>query len=323
MSEGTLHVCCAAEGGYVVHAAAMLDSVLFHSDERTVHVHFLHGPGLSLADTRLLRRVVDAGGGRLSCHEVSESALEGLPSMSQFTPAMWYRIFLPELLPGVDRVLYLDADTIVAESLGPLWQLDLEDNYLAAVTNLFQHNHVQRPAELGLAGPEVYFNSGVLLMNLERMRRDSCSAALADYARVHAHELEWPDQDALNVVLGGRRLPLHPRWNCMNSMFAFRSARRVFGRRALREALARPAIRHFEGPAENKPWHPDCRAPLRELYTRHRVRLSSSVLDRDPAGVVDAAQQHRRGAGGEELVDGATGAFPVPVVVDDQDSAVG
>jgi lipopolysaccharide biosynthesis glycosyltransferase len=288
VSGRTLQVCCAAEGDYVVHSAAMLDSVLFHSGG-DAHVHFLHGPGLPRASAELLRRVVDAGGGRIRFHEIPGSALAGLPVVDQFTPAMWYRIFLPELLPGVDRVLYLDSDTIAADSLDPLWTTDLGDHYLAAVTNIFQRNHLQRPAELGLSGPEVYFNSGVLLMNLDQMRRDGCSAALREYARAHARELEWPDQDALNVVLGERRLALHPRWNVMNSMFAFNAARRAFGRKALRDARSDPAIRHFEGPAANKPWDPDCTAPLRELYVRHRVRLTSSVLDREATGVIDAA----------------------------------
>jgi len=281
-------VCCAAEGEYVVHTAAMLDSVLFQTDGRA-YVHFLHGPDLPRASTDLLRRVVDAGGGRIRFHEISPSQLKGLPVVEQFTAAMWYRIFLPELLPNVDRVLYLDSDTIVADSLEPLWEIGLGDSYLGAVTNVFQRNHLQRPAELGLSGPEVYFNSGVLLMNLDQMRRDGCSAALSGYARAHTHKLEWPDQDALNVVLGGRRLELDPRWNVMNSMFAFSAARRVFGRKALRDARRNPAIRHFEGPAGNKPWDPDSTVPLRELYLRHRVRLTSSVLDRQATGVIDAA----------------------------------
>jgi lipopolysaccharide biosynthesis glycosyltransferase len=288
MSDHTLQVCCAAEGEYVVHCAAMLDSVLFQQDG-DVQVHFLHGPKLPRVSADLLRRVVDAAHGQIRFHKIPDSRLEGLPVVEQFTAAMWYRIFLPELLPNVDRVVYLDCDTIAADSLDPLWEIDLGDHYLAAVTNIFQRNHLQRPAELGLDGPEVYFNSGVLLMNLAQMRRDGCSDALRDYARAHARELEWPDQDALNVVLGSRRLELHPRWNVMNSMFAFNAARRAFGRKALRDARRMPGIRHFEGPAANKPWDIECTAPLQELYVRHRVRLTSSVLDGQTSRVIDAA----------------------------------
>jgi lipopolysaccharide biosynthesis glycosyltransferase len=183
---------------------------------------------------------------------------------------MWHRLFLPELVPEVERVLYLDVDTIVADALEPLWRTELGDAYLGAVTNVFQENHRWRPRELGLAGPEVYFNSGVLLLNLEAMRREGVTAALLECVATRGQELEWPDQDALNLVLGARRVALHPRWNAMNSL-AFRSSAGVFGRRARREARRRPGIRHFEGPGANKPWDPRCRQPQRELYARHRA----------------------------------------------------
>ena len=102
------------------------------------------------------------------------------------------------------------------------------------------------------------------------MRPCSRSAALEEFARGHAPELLWRDQDALNVVLGGRRLPLHPRWNCMNSILLFPQAAEVFEPSELAEARRDPAIRHFEGPAENKPWHFLCSHELRELYAEHR-----------------------------------------------------
>jgi lipopolysaccharide biosynthesis glycosyltransferase len=138
------------------------------------------------------------------------------------------------------------------------------------VTNVFyMRSHAQRPRELGIE-PADYFNSGVVLMNLEQMRRDGSSRALLDYAVAHAPELAWPDQDALNVVLGRRRVPLHPRWNCMNSVLMFPWAADVFGEEAVAEARARPAIRHFEGPTINKPWHYGSESPMREVYFEHR-----------------------------------------------------
>ncbi|MEA2124765.1 MAG: hypothetical protein QOI80_1547 [Solirubrobacteraceae bacterium] len=267
----TVHVACAAEGrAYVAHSAVMLHSLLERSDGLGVEVHYLHGPRFDPADARLLRAMVEAGGGSIEFLEVPDPDLAGLPVTDQFTKAMWYRIFLPELLPDLARVLYLDADTLIVDSIAPLWATDLTDAYLAAVTNVFQSNHVHRPAELGLAGPHVYFNSGVLLMNLADMRRDGCTAALRECAVGHGDRLEWPDQDALNLVLGTRRVELHPRWNCMNAVLRFSAAVEVFGAAAVEEARRSPAIRHFEGPAENKPWHYLCEENLRDLYFEHR-----------------------------------------------------
>ena len=267
----TIDVACAAEGReYVAHSAAMLHSLLAHHPRGTVRIHYMHGPDVPRRDERRLATMVEHEGGSISFLRIQDRELKGLPTRGFTRKATWYRVFLPELLPDLDKILYLDCDLIVCDSLAELFDTDLANNWVGAVTNVFQHNHLHRPAELGLEGPEVYFNAGVLLMNLREMRRDHCTEALLEYGRRNAAQLEWRDQDALNVVLGGRRLPLHPRWNCMNSVLLFPSAEEVFGADAVREARAGAAIRHFEGPDTNKPWHHLCEAELQELYLDHR-----------------------------------------------------
>ena len=256
-----MRVACAAEGRYVRYSAAMLHSVL------PARVEYLHSPRLRYADRRRLEATVTRGGGTIAFHEIDDRNVADFPARHRFTPAMWYRLFLPELLPDIDRVLYLDADTLAVDSLAPLWEIDLGEHWVGAVTNVFEEWALGRPAELGLAGPERYFNSGVLVLNLEQMRRDGRGPALREFVR--ERELLWPDQDALNVVLGERRLELHPRWNCMNSVLAFPQAVEVFGARAVEEARENPGIRHFEGPDANKPWHLLCEAPGRERWREH------------------------------------------------------
>jgi lipopolysaccharide biosynthesis glycosyltransferase len=271
----------------------MLHSVLAHSGDDAVHVHYLHGPGFSADDAARLGQMVEAGGGRISFLEIADDLVEGLPALDPRTaPArerisstMWYRILLPELLPEVERVLYLDVDTIAMSPLGPLWETDLSDHYLAAVTNVFQPDHLPRLGELGIDDPRDYFNSGVVLFNLELMRRDGATERLRQCGQARRDELWWPDQDALNLVLGSRRVPLHPRWNCMNSLMEFPWSVYVFGRRAVAEARESPAIRHFEGPARNKPWHYLCPTDMRAPYLEHRrhtpwpdVRLEGRTL---------------------------------------------
>jgi lipopolysaccharide biosynthesis glycosyltransferase len=265
-----LHVSCAAVGEYVRHSAVTIHSVLEQSGSHDVSVHYLHGPGFPSGDAAALAGMVERHGGVIDFHEIGEERVRGLPVVDRFTAAMWFRIFLPELLPETERVLYLDSDTIAVDSLEPLWATDLTGAWLGAVTNVFQPNHIWRPAELGLAGPEVYFNSGVLLVNLDQMRADGRTEALVRCATERGEALEWPDQDALNLVLGERRVSLHPRWNCMNSVLTFPSAVKTHGRRRVWQAKRRPGIRHFEGPNTNKPWHRAADPAARELYARHR-----------------------------------------------------
>jgi lipopolysaccharide biosynthesis glycosyltransferase len=265
-----LDVACAADEAYAPHSAAMLHSVVAQRGGAEVRIHYLHGPGFPERSAELIRGMVEAGGASISFLEIADERIAGLPEMDFVTSAMWYRIFLPELLPEVDRVLYLDVDVIALDSLEPLWEIDLAGNYVGAVTNVFyMRSHAQRASQLGI-NPADYFNSGVVLMNLDLMRRDDSARALLDYATGHAEELAWPDQDALNVVLGKRRVALHPRWNCMNSVLQFPWAGEVLGADAVEEARARPAIRHFEGPTINKPWHYGCESPMRDVYFEHR-----------------------------------------------------
>jgi lipopolysaccharide biosynthesis glycosyltransferase len=267
-----LHIGCAVEGDYVAHSAAMLHSVVGNCDGYEVRIHYLHGPELPPGTSGPLTELIEGLGAQISFLDIPDSLCVDLPTEGFTRKATWYRTFVPELLPELDRILFLDADLLALDSLGPLWEIDVSDHYLAAVTNVFQPDHLFRAAQLGIDHPQDYFNAGVMLMNLELMRRDGCTAALREYGAEHAGDLMFRDQDALNVVLGGRRRELHPRWNCMNAVLFFPWSAYVFGAAAVEEARRDPAIRHFEGPGINKPWHYGSWSPQRELYFEHRRR---------------------------------------------------
>jgi lipopolysaccharide biosynthesis glycosyltransferase len=265
-----VRIACAAERNYVPHSAAMLHSVLQAQAGAETEVYYLHGDDLTARLRNRLSRMVGRLGGRISFIEVSDSMCSGLPTKDFTRKATWYRIFLPELLADLDRVIWLDVDLIARQSLRPLWERDLGDRYLAAVTNVFEDYHAAYPRKLGMPDSNLYFNAGVMLMNLALMRHDDCQESMRRIAVEDPSRLTWRDQDALNLVLAHRRMSIHPRWNCMNAVLIFGRAARVLGERAVAEARRDPAIRHFEGPLMNKPWHLLCEHPMRELYFIHR-----------------------------------------------------
>jgi lipopolysaccharide biosynthesis glycosyltransferase len=265
----SMHIACAADERYVAHSAAMLHSVISTSGPGVV-AHYLHGPGLPEADAVKLERMFAEHSAEIVFHEITDPRLAGLPVQDLFGFAMWYRILLPELLPDVDRLLYLDVDTIALQSIAPLWQLELGDAYLAAVTNVCMGHHRHRPLELGIELVD-YFNSGVLLLNLDAMRSDDFVTLLLGRLAVEGPALLWPDQDALNRAAAARWKPLHPRWNSMNSLLTVHDhAVELFGEQAVTEAITDPAIRHFEGPGTNKPWHLLHDRAGQRLYREHR-----------------------------------------------------
>jgi lipopolysaccharide biosynthesis glycosyltransferase len=265
-----LRIACAVEGeAYVKHCAAMLHSVLAQHPEGDVRIEYTHGEDTSARGRRRLARMISELGGEITFHNVPDDWLDGLPVKGFTRKATWYRAFLPDLLDG-DRVLYLDLDLLAAASLLPLWETGLDDWLLGAVTNVLPPADRHHAERLGLPDERSYFNAGVLLMNLDAMRRERTRERIRSYAIENAARLNLRDQDALNFVLYDRRLPLHPRWNCMNAVLYYPHAEALLGHEALAEARARPAIRHFEGPGYAKAWHLLSEPTSRKMYSEHR-----------------------------------------------------
>lgn len=248
----------------------MLHSLWWHNQSADIRVHFLCGPQ---PNPRLRQRLTNMARGLgldLDWVEVPGEMVQGLPRRDYISQVVWYRIFMPQLLPGLDRVLYLDADIIAMASIEPLWATLLGDDYFAAVTNIVPQQYRERACELGLPGPEHYFNAGIVLWNLDLMRRENFTNRVLEYSRKNMTKLLWLEQDTLNALFWNRRLPLHPRWNCQNGIFYNSWGIGLLDPQQMREALKAPALLHFEGGSFAKPWHYLSTHPLRERYFFHR-----------------------------------------------------
>lgn len=258
-----LHVACATDARFAADCAVLLTSLTSTNDPAAIHVHLLHDDSLSGSDRDALREiVVRAGAGFEAISELGRETLT-LAQSERFPLRIWYRVLLPDLLPEVSRVLYIDADAMIAAPLDELWERDLEGNLVGAVTNPLYTSMVPRiVSDLGLSGAASYFNSGVLLMDLAAWRAADTVSAVIDFARRHV--IAWPDQDALNGVLHNQRLRLHPRWNAMPGLWELPRRFLPYTDDEVREAAEKPAIVHFVGPY--KPWHYRSRHPYRQLY---------------------------------------------------------
>jgi lipopolysaccharide biosynthesis glycosyltransferase len=237
-------------------------------------VHLLHDG--SIGDGSVhdgLEAMARSAGGTLRFHHLDGDATAELPAIEPFGPLAWARFLLPDLLPDVERILYLDADTLVVNPIRELWETPLGGLPLAAVPNVVERDMWRHVERLGL-DPRAVLNTGVLLMDLARMRADRSHEAVTSAATELGDRLVWPDQDACNIALEGRWLALHPRWNAQNSLWIWSDlACGVFGPDVVEEATTAPAILHFEGPSLSKPWHALCRHPWRDEYWR-QLRLT-------------------------------------------------
>lgn len=202
---------------------------------------------------RMQEKLTRLSGGRMSFEYIPlRGRLEGLYVDPRYTEAASFRLLLPELLPELDRILYLDCDIIVRQDVARLWEeTDLQDHYMGVVFEAAIERQAERIRALG-CDPARYFNSGFLLMNLQRMRAEQVSARLLEACRVPY--LEFPDQDALNQVCAGRVLPLSPVWDSIRTFFIPRYKADFIRQYSaeLWEAVQRSGNIHYTG---GKPWN--------------------------------------------------------------------
>lgn len=262
-----MEIACCTDARFAPDCGVMLASLLDRNPDANIRVHLLNDESLSAQDSAALRSIVLSAGGSFTSVPVTSEPTSRLSHSERFPPRIWYRVLLGELLRDLDRVLYIDADALIAGPLSQLWETDLSGHVVGAVTNPLYDRMVPRvQSELGLPDRQSYFNSGVLLIDLQAWREEEIGRSVLRFAACHPG-LIWPDQDALNGILHERRLPLQPRWNAMPGIWGLPMRYLPFPREEIRQARAAPAIVHFVGP--HKPWHYRSRHPYRHEYFRY------------------------------------------------------
>lgn len=122
---------------------------------------------------------------------------------------MYYRLLAPHLLPeSMKRVLYLDPDVLVINPIHSLWKTKQQGKIFAAAAHTGKTEFANNVNQLRLKTNQPYFNSGVLLIDLEAGRQQVNPQILFDYVEQHRTELILPDQDILNALYSEQILPL-------------------------------------------------------------------------------------------------------------------
>ena len=225
-----MHIALAVDSSYTMPAAITIHSIISHTAHRlTLHVVDL---GLAASDRDKLHSLV-------SGHEnvtINFLCLPRHSSIAKMGP-LWAKIVMIEILP-VERVLYLDADTLVRADLRELWDTDLHGKSIGACVDVghpMGHEGVERTA---------YFNAGVLLMDLTKLRRTSTKLL----ATVDAYAASpYKDQDALNAHLHGDWFQLSLKWNAQG-LGTYANHVEEDRKSLDLGQMEDPAIVHFTGP---------------------------------------------------------------------------
>lgn len=124
------------------------------------------------------------------------------PTIGHFKPANYYRISLPSLLKNVDKVLYLDCDILIRKSLSKFFKMSFDNTY-ALVVDDSRVGKDLFPNQIKNLGLNKYFNSGVMMLNLKKMREDNIEEKCFEFIKKYPKKIKCVDQCVFNYVFKG------------------------------------------------------------------------------------------------------------------------
>jgi len=198
-----------------------------------------------------------------------------MPVSNQWPEVIYYRLLIPEILPSdIELVLYCDCDILIRGDISGIFNENLEDYSVAAVEDILSPI---APMSINLGcNPEYgYFNSGVLLINLNYWRERNITRKCLKFINENLHIIKHPDQDALNAILNKSWKRLQYRWNFLDSYQAQYYCKEHMMSDFDKANDFYPIIVHFSGV---KPWNEKCRSIYKieyhEYFLDHRVSIT-------------------------------------------------
>lgn len=259
-----INICFAIDDKYAEHCSVTIVSILKNSS-RLFHFFILNS-GLSIENKQKIERLKNIINFNVTFIEVNLNHFENcyLPPVSHFSLANYYRLKVASLLPHLDKVIYLDSDIIANRDLNELWDISLEDYYVGACKAMTYESNSER---LGLSKGAPYINSGVLVLNLKKIRKNKVEDKFFDIIKKEPEIMQNADQDVINLVLleaSDGIKQLQQNWNTeVRTDMPFT--------KEYLPIVYEPYLIHFI--TGDKPWNPDSKQLYKEKYWEYHKEI--------------------------------------------------
>jgi lipopolysaccharide biosynthesis glycosyltransferase len=253
------------DGRYAPHAANVMASIVRHAPGAKMRFIVLQAD----VTPEQKRRIEQAAPGPdYVWVDVGDDDLPAYATRGHLNRTVLFRLGLETLAPAdCKRVLYIDADTIVLGDIREMWNADLGPHAIATVTDCYQD--ADKFAELwSLPKGGRYFNAGVQVIDLEKVRAGKLFSKALDFIVQHDEKLLFGDQDALNYVFWKNAATLEPTWNVQRFLKRDEIANEKAPDR--RWGHATPRLIHYIG--TEKPWMRNVWHPWAWLYWENMKR---------------------------------------------------
>jgi len=252
-----INVCFGFDNDYSQHCAAVIASILYNSNKDDTYVFHIISDYISDENKEkfyLLKKIKDCS---IKYYKISTKEFENLNTKNKLPSSAFYRFKLFDILK-INKVIYLDCDTIVRKDISELYKTNIKDYYCAGVEDIVGKTLKKR---YSLSETSTYINSGVILINLKLCKEDKIYDKLIDFIDVPLNGL-YGDQDILNIIVQEKVKTLDLKWNCMYKYHTEYDDKTYYN-----NAAKDPAIIHYI--SIYKPWIPGKYSYLKKDYFKY------------------------------------------------------
>ena len=206
-----------------------------------------------------------------------------------FAVSGYYRLLITTIIPE-EKILYLDGDTLIKGDISELYNIDLKDNIVAAVKDTVE----DFMAESVTQSNSHYINSGMMLMDLKKMRDlDFSKLVVKCFDKFYGY-VPHHDQGVINYICNGRILYVSPKYNFMSQYFLYseKQLKRIFKIRDLytqeviEEAREQLVVVHFLNKFYGRPWEHNCEHPYKneflQIAQKYHIDIELRERKKDP-----------------------------------------
>ncbi|MBD2752295.1 glycosyltransferase family 8 protein [Spirosoma validum] len=215
-----ISIVLASDNHYAILIAAMIKSIeINHKTEEPIDFYVLDD---NISEKNKAKVLASIHSEKISInwvdvHQIIPPTIKIPVDTTPFPLTAYFRLFAPYVVPPeLDRILFLDVDTIILTDISRLWHTDIGDYLFGAVQDfqkVVSHGGVPNYKELGMAPDTKYFNTGVLLIKAREWRDADVTNRVFACSYKNIKHIIYADQYGLNVTLANQWFELDPRWN--------------------------------------------------------------------------------------------------------------
>lgn len=262
----TMNLMFIVDDNYVDQLKVTLYSIAHNVDNREVHVYLAQKS--ALARENELAEYCGKLGFAFHPIVVGDDVFKDAPTTDRYPDTIYYRLLAHEFLPNdLAKILYLDADIICLNNFEDFYDTDLQGNLYAAASHIPDSGTLDLINKLRLQNYEMdsaYFNTGVLLMNLNEIRHVVKREDILNYIAQNYAKLILPDQDVLNGLYADKVVPIPDEIYNFDARYSVLYQAKSNNEWTLDWVISHTVFLHFAG--RDKPWNPTYRSRYAALY---------------------------------------------------------